>query len=120
MTKILLKRERDMWQTSLNNWLNESKQDCHEGKPADYIPALAKRNPTDLGITILGSEGTMLKAGEWGSMFTLQSISKVISFIAACLERGVDYCLERVDVEPTGDPFNSIVRLEVNKPGKPF
>ena len=28
--------------------------------------------------------------------------------------------LERVDVEPTGDAFNSIIRLEIHKPGKPF
>lgn len=28
--------------------------------------------------------------------------------------------LDRVDVEPTGDAFNSIIRLEINKPGKPF
>jgi glutaminase len=28
--------------------------------------------------------------------------------------------LERVDVEPTGDAFNSIIRLEMHKTGKPF
>lgn len=44
----------------------------------------------------------------------------MISFIAACLGRGFSYVLERVDVEPTGDPFNSIIRLEMHKPGKPF
>lgn len=120
MTSGLLHREQKIWQTYLTHWLKESKQDSHRGKPADYIPALAKQDPYDLGITILASEGTVLQAGEWETSFTLQSISKVISFIVACLERGLDYCLERVDVEPTGDPFNSIIRLEVNKPGKPF
>ncbi|CAM5210593.1 Glutaminase OS=Lysinibacillus sphaericus OX=1421 GN=glsA PE=3 SV=1 [Lysinibacillus sphaericus] len=30
------------------------------------------------------------------------------------------YVLERVDVEPTGDTFNSIIRLESHQPGKPF
>lgn len=28
--------------------------------------------------------------------------------------------MDRVDVEPTGDAFNSIYRLEMHKPGKPF
>lgn len=44
----------------------------------------------------------------------------MISFIAACMSRGIPYVLDRVDVEPTGDAFNSIIRLEINKPGKPF
>lgn len=61
----------------------------------------------------------MIKSGDWEISFTLQSISKVIGFIAACLSR-VFYVLERVDVEPTGDAFNSIIRLEIHKPGKPF
>lgn len=62
----------------------------------------------------------MIHAGEWNVPFTLQSISKVISFIAACMNRGISYVLDRVDVEPTGDAFNSIIRLEIHKPGKPF
>ena len=62
----------------------------------------------------------MIKSGDWEIPFTLQSISKVIGFIAACLSRGISYILERVDVEPTGDAFNSIIRLEIHKPGKPF
>lgn len=36
------------------------------------------------------------------------------------MSRGIPYVLDRVDVEPTGDAFNSIIRLEINKPGKPF
>jgi glutaminase len=62
----------------------------------------------------------VIHAGEWNVPFTLQSISKVISFIAACMNRGISYVLDRVDVEPTGDAFNSIIRLEIHKPGKPF
>ncbi|MGM2783161.1 glutaminase GlsA, partial [Bacillus cereus group sp. Bce022] len=73
-----------------------------------------------LGICIVKPDGTMIKSGDWEIPFTLQSISKVIGFIAACLSRGISYVLERVDVEPTGDAFNSIIRLEIHKPGKPF
>ncbi len=36
------------------------------------------------------------------------------------MDRGLPYVLERVDVEPTGDTFNSIIRLESHQPGKPF
>lgn len=120
MSTTVLHPEQNMWQKSLNEWLHLSRKDSQLGKPAEYIPALAKQNPEDLGITILCSDGTKLHAGQWEKSFTLQSISKVASFIVACQERGLEYCLERVDVEPTGDPFNSIFRLEVNQPGKPF
>ena len=120
MIRTGLHKDDQQWQFALQDWVKKSIAYAKEGKPAAYIPALAKQNPTHLGVTILGMDGLSLQAGEWERQFTLQSISKVISFIVACVERGVDYVLERVDVEPTGDPFNSIVRLEVNKPGKPF
>lgn len=91
-----------------------------KGRCADYIPALGESNLSDLGVYMISSDGIEIKAGDWNVPFTLQSISKVISFIAACLDRGIPYVLNRVDVEPTGDAFNSIVRLEMHKPGKPF
>ncbi|MDQ6598730.1 glutaminase [Bacillus salipaludis] len=91
-----------------------------EGKCASYIPALGKANLFQLGICIALPTGSTIRSGDWQVPFTLQSISKVISFITACVTRGISYVLDRVDVEPTGDPFNSIIRLEMHKPGKPF
>lgn len=105
---------------SLETWVNEFKAYTAEGQCASYIPALKRANSSQLGICIIGPEGTVIKAGDWESPFTLQSISKVISFIATCKDYGISYVLERVDVEPTGDAFNSIVRLEMHKPGRPF
>ena len=71
-------------------------------------------------MAIIGTEGHEIKAGDTAELFTLQSVSKVITFILACMDRGLPYVLERVDVEPTGDTFNSIIRLESHQPGKPF
>lgn len=90
------------------------------GQCAQYIPALREANQTDLGLYVVHSNGIEIKSGDWQVPFTLQSISKIINFIAACLNRGITYVLDRVDVEPTGDPFNSMVRLEMRKTGKPF
>ena len=44
-------------------------------------------NVSQLGICIVKPDGTMIKSGDWEISFTLQSISKVIGFIAACLSR---------------------------------
>lgn len=104
----------------VDEWVTHYRSYAAEGKNAGYIPALQNVNSSQLGISIMGSDGTMIKSGDWEVPFTFQSISKVISFIAACVSRGIPYVLERVDVEPTGDAFNSIIRLEMHKSGKPF
>ena len=36
------------------------------------------------------------------------------------MERGDRYVFERVGMEPTGDPFNSMIKLETVDPGKPL
>ncbi|KAA0560887.1 glutaminase [Bacillus sp. CH30_1T] len=105
---------------NLCEWVMNYRSLGLKGRCADYIPALGESNQSDLGVYMISSDGVEMKAGDWDVPFTLQSISKVISFIAACLDRGIPYVLNRVDVEPTGDAFNSIVRLEIHKPGKPF
>ncbi|MFF2288604.1 glutaminase [Peribacillus butanolivorans] len=104
----------------LDEWVAHYRSYATKGQTANYIPALRNTHLSQLGICILEPGGTMITSGDWEVPFTLQSISKVLSFIAACLGRGISYVLERVDVEPTGDAFNSIIRLEMHKPGKPF
>jgi glutaminase len=104
----------------LDEWITQYRSYTAHGKCADFIPALSHADPTNLGICIIGTEGFILKSGNWNTPFTIQSISKVISFIVACMANGIDKVLEKVDLEPTGDAFNSIVRLESNKTGKPF
>ncbi|WP_240793391.1 glutaminase [Psychrobacillus vulpis] len=104
----------------IDEWVTNYRPFSKEGKNASYIPALEKVNSSQLGITLIGPDGTNFKSGDWDIPFTLQSISKVISFIAACMHHGIPYVLDKVDLEPTGDPFYSIIRLEMHKPGKPF
>jgi glutaminase len=104
----------------LQQWVDDFRIYSKQGNCAAYIPALANADPDRLGICIMGEDGKRLMAGEWNMSFTMQSISKVVSFVAACLACGIEEVLGKVDVEPTGDAFNSIVRLESHKPGKPF
>lgn len=96
------------------------KNGSHEGHLASYIPALANQSKEMFAACLIDENGKALKFGDNEYLFTLQSISKVLSFIVAAEHLGLDQVLEKVDVEPTGDPFNSIVRLEVTEKGKPF
>ena len=90
------------------------------GKVADYIPELGKANPHDLSIAINYPDGKCMSAGNIDKKITLQSISKVISLALVLMERGDRYVFERVGMEPTGDPFNSMIKLETVDPGKPL
>jgi glutaminase len=51
---------------------------------------------------------------------TLQSISKAISLALALMNRGEDFVFDYVGKEPTGDPFNSVIKLETTSPSKPL
>lgn len=104
----------------LVQWVQEYRTLGTKGKCAAYIPALKKANPTDLGITIMRHDGNVISAGEADQFFTIQSICKIVTFILVCMHQGIRTVLQSVDVEPTGDPFNSMIRLEAHEQGKPF
>ncbi len=104
----------------LNEYVKEAKRYTVKGKVADYIPALAKANPNDLSIAIHYPDGSCISAGDIEKKITLQSISKVISLALVLMDRGPEYVFERVGMEPTGDPFNSMIKLETLAPSKPL
>src|SRR3954465_14798943 len=100
--------------------LEKAKRYTKDGKVADYIPELGKANRDNLSIAINYPDGKCISAGDIDKKITLQSISKVISLALVLMERGERYVFERVGMEPTGDPFNSMIKLETVDPGKPL
>ncbi|KAB2334493.1 glutaminase A [Cytobacillus depressus] len=90
------------------------------GAPAAYIPELKNTNPDYLACALMFPDGQVILKGDYAVPFTLQSIAKVFIFMTACMHLGTSRVLEWVDVEPTGDPFNSILRFELNENKKPF
>ncbi len=100
--------------------VEEARNCTKNGKVADYIPALGKAREDDLSIAIHYPDGRCLSAGDIEKKITLQSISKVISLALVLMDRGQDDVFKHVGMEPTGDPFNSIVKLETMAPTKPL
>lgn len=100
--------------------LKQSSTYTEKGKVASYIPELAKVDARQLGASVCLPDGTVLSAGDADVPFTLQSISKIFSLIVALCQNGQKHVFERVGKEPTGDPFNSIIKLETTKPHKPL
>jgi glutaminase len=86
-------------------WREVSRID--DGRLATYIPELAKADPTTCGIALATLDGHVYTAGDLVE-FTIQSVSKPFVYALALADRGDAAVLERVGVEPTGDPFNSI------------
>lgn len=99
---------------NLQTIYEQALQMTHKGKVATYIPALADANPATFAVSLLSMED-QIDLGDCTNTFTLQSVVKVLSFMVAANHHGINEILKYVDVEPTGDSFNSIVRLESNK-----
>ena len=77
-------------------------------------PVPRKSDFDRFGIAVATREGEMAAAGNAAVAFPIQSISKVFALELA-LEAVGEKLWERVDREPTGDPFNSILDLEREK-----
>ncbi|SCZ77274.1 glutaminase A [Acidaminobacter hydrogenoformans] len=92
---------------------------ARQGRVATYIPELAKVDPDGIGICVRTAEG-LYCAGDAETKFTIQSVSKPMALILALMDWGPDKIFEKVGKEPTGDPFNSMIRLETHEKHKPF
>ena len=107
-------------QTLLERLVAEGKSLAARGRPASYIPALGKADPGLVGLAVADGEGRLLEAGDSRARFTIQSVSKAFALAFALEARGEEAVFSRVGKEPSGDPFNSIIRLETSDRRKPF
>ena len=78
------------------------------GVLANYIPELAEVDPEPLGASIAMVDGELYASGDTDSLFTIQSISKPFVYALALADRGFERVLDKVGVEPSGEPFNEI------------
>ena len=90
-----------------------------QGHVATYIPELGKADPSGLGICVYTKDGQKISAGDTTKRFSIQSISKIISLAIALEAYGADKVFENVGMEPSGDAFNSLLKLE-NADGTPY
>ncbi|XEC93348.1 glutaminase A [Paenibacillus tarimensis] len=104
----------------LPGWLDNSRKFAAAGEVAKYIPELAHAPAEALGISILNVQGQSIHAGDDGLPFTMQSISKVFTLLLALMDNGEEGVFAKVGMEPTGDDFNSMLKLELVEPGIPF
>ncbi len=109
------------YKSILEQIFEEIKPYSKEGKQADYIPALAKINPDQFGMCLQTVSGGCFDFMQADTRFSIQSITKVFA-LAMCLSLKGENLWQRVGKEPSGNAFNSLVQLEVEKgvPRNPF
>ena len=90
-------------------------KNLHEGKNADYIPALAKVDPNLFGIVLVTADGKVYTAGDVTSEVSIQSVSKVFTMARVIQESGEQAIEDNIGVDATGQAFNSIVAIEQHK-----
>jgi len=91
------------------------------GDVASYIPELAHIDPEKCGAHLTTVDNQNFGFGDSEQKFSIQSISKVLA-LAMAYDLEDEKLWNRVDVEPSGTPFNSLVQLEYEKgiPRNPF
>ncbi len=79
-----------------------------DGEVASYIPELTLADPNWFGIALVTVDGSVYLVGDAREEFTVQSISKAITYGVALEDHGIDGVFAKVGVEPSGEAFNSI------------
>ncbi|WP_114747916.1 glutaminase [Pleomorphovibrio marinus] len=109
------------YQSLIEEVYDEVKHQNLKGKVADYIPELAKVDGSKFGIALVDLDGQVYGVGDYREPFSIQSISKVHT-LTMVFHAFKSKLWSRVNVEPSGNPFNSIAQLEYEKgiPRNPF
>lgn len=90
------------------------------GKVADYIPELAGVDPDGYALSICMQDGYLYSRGDSGVEFTIQSVSKPLTYAMVLGRRGVADVDARIGVEPSGEAFNEISVDERRRPKNPM
>ncbi|SFN62420.1 L-glutaminase [Algoriphagus ornithinivorans] len=109
------------YQELIEEVYQEVQEENLRGKVANYIPELATVDPHQFGIALVDLKGNVYGVGDYQNPFSIQSISKVHT-LTMVFPKFDTQLWSRVNVEPSGNPFNSIAQLEYEKgiPRNPF
>lgn len=87
---------------------------AHEGNVASYIPELGQVDPDKFGVFLTTLDNREYRFGDFSEKFSIQSIAKVLA-LSLAYKMECEKLWDRVGVEPSGTPFNSLVQLEYDR-----
>ena len=89
-----------------------------DGENSQVYPALA-RVPSDLfGICVVATSGTVYAVGDTEHEFSIMSVSKPFIFALVCELLGPSAMRDKIGVNATGLPFNSLAAVESSADGR--
>lgn len=92
-------------------YLERVLDDCRDfdgGSIPEGNDILAQADPDMFGVALVTVGGAVYTAGDVEVEFSIQSISKALTYALALDDNGPDALLRVVDTEPSGDSFNEI------------
>ncbi|XP_063722185.1 glutaminase liver isoform, mitochondrial-like isoform X3 [Symsagittifera roscoffensis] len=98
-------------------------EDCRknsDGANATYIPQLAKMNSNYWGVSICSIDGQRASFGDCSVPFTIQSVSKPLTYAVVATDHGSELVHKYVGFEPSGRTFNEITLDSKNRPHNPM
>lgn len=109
------------FESILKTVYEDVKRGANKGEVAGYIPELKNVSPEYFGVCLSTIDNQMNGFGDYRTTFSIQSIVKVFSLCMAYRNSGAKIW-NRIGVEPSGTPFNSLVQLESDEgiPRNPF
>ena len=89
-----------------------------EGHNSEVYPALAAAPEELFGICVVGTRGHGYAAGDADHEFTIMSVAKPFVFALVCEALGPDELQDRIGVNATGLPFDSVTAIEQSRDGR--
>jgi glutaminase len=89
-----------------------------EGENADVYRALARVPRQLFGVCVVGTSGNVYTVGDASYEFSIMSVSKPFVFALVCEEMGAERARDKLGVNATGMPFNSLAAVERSADGR--
>jgi glutaminase len=89
-----------------------------DGANSQVYPALHRADPTRFGICVVGASGTPFEAGDTRVEFSIMSAVKPFTLALVLEELGPTEVQQRIGVNATGLPFNSLSAIEQGVGGR--
>ncbi|KAL4218662.1 hypothetical protein ACF0H5_021251 [Mactra antiquata] len=103
--------------------IREIYDDCkqiNDGKPAAYIPQLARVDPNYWGVSVCTIDGQRFSLGDTTIPFSLQSIVKPLAYALVLNDLTPEVVHNYVGQEPSGKSFNELTLDYQHKPHNPM
>jgi glutaminase len=93
-------------------------QACAEGRNSEVYSALARVPSQLFGICVVGTSGKIAASGDTDYEFAIMSVSKPFVFALVCQEIGPTTARQKLGVNSTGLPYNSLSAIERTADGR--